>query len=317
MKKIKIIVAGIGGVGGYFGGLLAKQFQGDERVEVSFLARGAHLKAIQESGLRVIKGNDEFVCRPKTATDNPAEIGVVDYAIISTKSYDLESALLQLQPAVNRETVIVPLLNGVDIREKIKKIYPDNLVTDGCVYIVSRIKKPGVVENSGNVDKLYFGLDNYVDEKLQVFDSLFKEASIDSRLSKNISTDIWMKYIFLSSLATLTSACDKVAGEIVADEQNFRDLKNLVGEVRQLALAKRVSLPENIIEKTMATMQALKFETTTSMHSDYKNRKPVTELETLTGYVVNEGKKHNIKTPVYSKMYEILLKKGAGNNMNA
>lgn len=314
MEKIKIVVAGIGGVGGYFGGLLAKQFQMHEKVEISFLARGEHLKAIQESGLRVIKGNSEFICNPRIATDNPMEIGTVDYAIISTKSYDLESVLLQLQPCINRETVILPLLNGVDIREKIEKIYPDNLVTDGCVYIVSRIKEPGVVENSGSVEKLYFGLNNYDDEKLKILDSLFKEANIESHLTKNISTDIWKKYIFLSSLATLTSACDKTAGEIVADEKNFRTLKNLVEEVKQLALAKRVTIPENIAEKTIATMQALKFETTTSMHSDYKNKKPETELETLTGYVINEGKKYNVKTPVYAEMYEILLKKHDRNN---
>ena len=103
MEKIKIVVAGIGGVGGYFGGLLAKQFQMHEKVEISFLARGEHLKAIQESGLRVIKGNSEFICNPRIATDNPMEIGTVDYAIISTKSYDLESVLLQLQPCINRE----------------------------------------------------------------------------------------------------------------------------------------------------------------------------------------------------------------------
>lgn len=309
MKKIKILIAGIGGVGGYFGGLLAKHFQENEAVEISFLARGEHLKAIRENGLKVIKGKEEFVCKPKTATDDPAEIGAVDYAILSTKSYDLEDVLLQLQPSINQETVILPLLNGVDTREKIKAFYPQNLVLDGCVYIVSRIKEPGVVENSGNVQKLCFGLENYTDEKLEKIDSLFKEAGIDSRFSKNISTAIWEKYIFLSPLATITSAYDKTAGEIVANEEYFTTLKKMVEEARQLAVAKQVSLPEDIFEKTISVMEALSYETTTSMHSDYKNNKPKTEIETLTRYVIDEGKKHNVKTPVYSGMYEQLAKR--------
>ena len=232
-----------------------KTFSGKKQLKSAFWPGEEHLKAIRENGLKVIKGKEEFVCKPKTATDNPAEIGAVDYAILSTKSYDLEGVLLQLQPSINQETVILPLLNGVDTREKIKAFYPQNLVLDGCVYIVSRIKEPGVVENSGNVQKLCFGLENYTDEKLEKIDSLLKEAGIDSRFSKNISTVIWEKYI-LSPLATITSTYDKTAGEIVANEEYFTTLKKMVEEARQPA-AKQVSLPEDIFEKTISVMEAL------------------------------------------------------------
>ena len=113
----------------------------------------------------VIKGKEEFVCKPKTATDNPAEIGAVDYAILSTKSYDLEGVLLQLQPSINQETVILPLLNGVDTRKKIKAFYPQNLVLDGCVYIVSSLPYAVAyyVVDYHNVKNCYYFMRNYWD----------------------------------------------------------------------------------------------------------------------------------------------------------
>ena len=154
MTKTKIIIAGIGGVGGYFGGLLAKHFYENENVEINFIARGQHLKEIQKSGLKVIKGKNEFIAKPNIATENPKEIGTADLIIISTKSYDLDTVIQQLRPCINKDTIILPLLNGVDSRDKIKNIYPDNLILDGCVYIVSRLKQAGVIENRGNIQTL-------------------------------------------------------------------------------------------------------------------------------------------------------------------
>ena len=159
MEKTKVIVAGIGGVGGYFGGLLARHFYEHDRVAVYFLARGEHLRQIQSKGLKVIDGKQEFWARPTLATDNPQEIGKADYVIVCTKSYDLEAVIEQLKPAIGKETLILPLLNGVDSRERIKSLLPQNEVLHGCAYIVARLKQAGVVENSGNIQKIFFGLD--------------------------------------------------------------------------------------------------------------------------------------------------------------
>ena len=106
-NKIKIVVAGIGGVGGYFGGLLAIAYAGNDNIEIYFLARGKHLASIQQSGLTVIKGDISFTAKPFLATDNVNEIGDVDFIIISTKNYDLAQVLEQISPCVNSETVIL------------------------------------------------------------------------------------------------------------------------------------------------------------------------------------------------------------------
>ena len=106
--KTKIIIVGIGGVGGYFGGLLAKHFYGRKDVEINFVARGGHLKEIQKNGLKVLKGDREFIAKPTLATDHPAEIGIANFIIITTKSYDLELIIKQLRPCINPDTIILP-----------------------------------------------------------------------------------------------------------------------------------------------------------------------------------------------------------------
>lgn len=303
---MKIVIAGIGGVGGFFGGLLAKHYYENEQVKISFLARGEHLREIQTNGLKVINGNTEFIAKPALATDDPLKIGVADFIIVATKNYDLEDVMRQLRPCIDSETIILPLLNGVNGRERIKQLYPNNLVLDGCVYLVSRLKQPGIIENSGNIQTFYFGLDNVKNERLLKLESLLKEASIQATYSKSISTIIWEKFIFISPTATATSYFDLCIGELLTDENKVQQIKSLIEEVIQVAKAKGISIPEGIAELTLNKQKSLPFETTSSMHSDFKNKKTITELEAITGYVVREGKKNNVDIPVFEKMYERL-----------
>lgn len=309
MTKTKIIIAGVGGVGGYFGGLLANHFYRNKNVEINFFARGANLREIRKNGLKVRKGKSEFIAKPTLATDNPTEIGTADFIIIATKSYDLETIVQQIRPCVNQDTIILPLLNGVDSKERIKQILPDNIVLDGCVYIVSRLKEVGVIENSGNIQTLYFGLDNFVNERLILLENLFKEANIEASLSKNISTIIWEKFIFISPTATATSYYDNCIGELIADKEKLETTGSLIEEVKQIAKVKQIYVSDDITEKTLNKLKVLPFATTSSMHSDFQMNKQTNELESLTRYVIHEGRKYNLATPQYIKMYAELKKK--------
>ena len=187
MKKARILIAGIGGVGGYFGGLLAKHFYKSKEVEILFYARGKHLQEIQKNGLMVTKGDNGFIAIPTLATDNPNEIRIVDFIILCTKSYDIETVIEQLAVCQNKDTIILPLLNGVDSKDRIKSILPNNLILDGCAYIVSRLTQAGKIENLANIETVYFGLDHFESEKLNLLETLFKQANINATLSKNIS----------------------------------------------------------------------------------------------------------------------------------
>lgn len=297
--KTKIIVAGIGGVGGYFGGLLANGYHQNENIEISFVARGKHLKEIKKNGLKVIKADTEFIAKPTIATDNPSEIGTADFIIISTKSYDLETVVRQLMPCVDEHTIILPLLNGVDSKRKIEHLLPNNLVLEGCVYIVSRLKEPGVIENMGNIESLFFGLDQYESNQLNTLEQILKEANVNVTQSKNISTIIWEKYIFISAIASATSYYDKCVGELLLDTTCVSTIQSLIEEVNGLAKAKNISISEDMMEKCMQRIKALPFDTTSSMHSDYRNGKTHTELDSLTLYVIREREKLGLESPAY------------------
>ena len=303
-RKIKIVIVGIGGVGGYFGGLLAKRFEGSDRVQVIFVARGQHLKKIQKDGLKVIKGTSEFVARPSKAVENTNKIDTADYILLCTKSYDLENALGSLTSCISGDTVLLPLLNGVDAPERISKIFPNATVWQGCVYIISRLKNAGVIENSGNIQKLFFGLDNENNDRLEGFDGILRSAGIESILTENISAVVWEKYIFISAMATATSYFDATIGRVLLE--NKKTIMGLIKEVSQIAKAKNIEIDKDIETRTLEKLSSLPFEITSSLHSDFKNRKSRTELNTLTAFVVQEGIRLKIETPTYTKLYRVL-----------
>ena len=251
-----------------------------------------------------------FIAKPFIATDKPAEIGITDFIILCTKTYDLESTIKQLELCIDKDTIILPLLNGVNNKEKIKSLLPYNMVLDGCVYIVSRLKAPAIIENSGNIQTLYFGLDNFVNEKLRLLESLFKQADIEATLSQNISSIIWEKFIFISPTATATSYFNNCIGQVLSDNEKLKFISLLIEEVKQIAKAKKIKVPDNITEKVLNKLKALPFETTSSMHSDFRHKKNNTELESLTGYVLRQGIKYNLATPTYRESYEKLLLNG-------
>lgn len=305
--KTKILIVGIGGVGGFFGGLLAKEYANSTETEITFLARGEHLKQIQANGLKVIWGKDSFFAHPHQATDNPGDAGVADYILICTKSYDLETTIQQLLPCIGPGTVLLPLLNGVDAVERIRKVLPETTVSDGCVYVISRLKEPGVVENAGHVQNIFFGIDGKTSERLLLLEKVLKEAGIEAFLSENISSIVWEKFIFISPIATATSYFDCSAGKLV--EKHEATVMALAEEVKQIAGAKGISVSADIITKVLTRLRGMPYEATSSMHSDYKNNKQHTELASLTGYVVTAGKALNIPTPAYNFLYAELVKK--------
>lgn len=309
-RKTRIIVAGIGGVGGYFGGLLAKKYQDSNEVEVDFIARGEHLKQIQKNGLKVITRHKTFTAIPTIATDYPAEAGIADYILICTKSYDLESVLELLKPCIDKNTILLPLLNGVDGIEVIKKALPNNIILNGCVYIISRLKEAGAVENMGYIQKLYFGLENTTSDKLVALERLLFEADIEVTLSEKIIAIVWEKFLYISPVATATSYFDNCLGEILEDNFKRETLYQLIDEAAEIAFAKDIVTDFEIIMKIRDKLKLFPYESTSSMHSDFKGLKQHTEIETLTGYVVREGLKMGIPTPGYTNIYNELIHNG-------
>ncbi len=302
----RIGILGIGGVGGYFGGLLAKAYYKSDEIEVIFIARGETQKAIVESGLKIITDDSETVVYPKLVSNNPEEIGVLDYLICATKTYDIEESLLSLQQCISKETVILPLYNGVDAPERIHKLFPENDILQGCVYIISMIFSPGTIRKIGFYEKLFFGSKTASVSKLNELQSIFEKAKIESYLVENIEETVWEKFIFISPLASVTSYLNQNIGQILSNPDAKAVYVELLKEIELVAKAKGLQLPDDIVNQTIIKLEKSPKEATSSMHRDYLAGNKI-EATSLTKFVVEEGLKYGVKTPLYEKISTVLL----------
>lgn len=306
MSTTKILIAGIGGVGGYFGGKLAHFYEGNPSVEISFIARGEHLKKISGQGLEVITQNEHFVARPKNATDQASVIGKVNYLLLATKSYDLENMLQTVKENVDEHTVIIPLLNGVDHRKKIEQYFPYATIADACVYIVARKTAPGRIENSGNIQKFYFGVQDQNLPSLEILLAILQQAGIEAYCSMDIQSIIWEKFIFLSPIACVTSYYNRNIGEVLEQEDSKSDLIQLLDEIISTAPQNVMAGLSDIRDKTITKWQSLPYSSTSSMHSDYQAGNKKTEIESLCGEVLRALPKKENGSYCYQKMYDRL-----------
>ncbi|MCV2484701.1 2-dehydropantoate 2-reductase [Flavobacterium sp. SH_e] len=305
--KTRIGILGLGGVGGYFGGLLAKAYQKNDNVEIIFIARGETQKAITESGLKIVTDETETVVFPDLVSNNPEEIGILDYLICATKTYDIEESLTSLKNCVKTETVFLPLYNGVDAQERIKRIFPKNEVLQGCVYIVSMIFSPGTIRKIGFYEKVFFGSKTTPFAVLEELHIIFEKAKIESYLVENIEETVWEKFIFISALASATSYLNQNIGQILSNSESKVTYIELLHEIEDVARAKGLKLPHDIVAQSVVKLEKSPKEATSSMHRDLLAGKN-TEVISLTQFVVNEGKKYGLKTPLYEKIAAILMK---------
>lgn len=304
--KTRIGILGLGGVGGYFGGLLAKTYFKSEEVEIIFIARGETQIAIAENGLKVITDDLATVVYPKLVSNNPDEIGKLDYLICATKTYDIEESLLSLKKCITLKTVVLPLYNGVDAPERIKKIFPENEVLQGCVYIISMIISPGTIRKIGFYEKLFFGSKTIPISKLEELQLIFKNAKIESYLVENIEETVWEKFIFISALASATSYLNQNIGEILINKESKEIYVALLYEIEAVAKAKGLQLPTDIVDQTIIKLEKSPKNATSSMNRDLLAGNK-TEVTSLTQFVVNEGLKYGVKTPLYEKIANVLL----------
>ncbi len=303
--KTRIAVVGTGGVGGFLGGLLARFYEHSGEVEVYFVSRGQALRNIRERGLLVDAQEGRFTARPKAATDSPAEIGEMDYVLYWTKSYDVEGAVGQLLPCIGPRTVVLPFMNGVDGAERIRRMLPATEVWDGCVYVVAYIVSPGHIAEHTNGYRYLFGSATGDPARLAELERIFERAGIRARLEADIVRRVWDKFAFISTVATSTSYTDKTYGGVLGDPADRADLDSLLAEFQTVAAAKGIVLSEGIAGKVIAQMERIPADTTTSMQRDFRTGR-TTELESLTGYVVREGRRLGVPTPTYDRMYESL-----------
>jgi 2-dehydropantoate 2-reductase len=305
--KTRIGILGLGGVGGYFGGLLAKAYAGSDAVEVVFIARGKAMEVIAEAGLKISTDEGETTVFPSVVSNDPEVIGKLDFLICATKTYDIEESLDAIKKCITKNTVILPLYNGVDAPERISTLFPDNEVLQGCVYIVSMIVSPGVIKKIGIYEKLFFGSDSVSVYKMKALQTIFQNAKIESYLVDAIEDTVWEKFVFISSLASATSYLNQNIGEILESASGRNLYVSLLNEITMIAAVKGLNLPNDIVMQTIIKLEKSPRDATSSMHRDVLAGRKI-ELSSLTAFVVNEGLKYEIDTPTYQMVLDKLAK---------
>ena len=259
--------------------MLAAHYQDSEDVDIFFISRGENLKAIKEFGLEIKKSFKKTIAIPTLATDNPAEIGPVDYLLCCTKSYDLEENIRHLKPVISPETV---------------------RIWKGCVYIGARLVSPGYIEKFTLKDRLFFGLNGKDKEQQLELRNILSSARVLSTNPEDIDLEIWKKFFMISTAATITSYFNEPINSVI---ENHIDLFITLGyELKDVAEAKGIKLPEDIVFSSIQAQKMMPNGATTSMHSDFK-RGGQTEIETLTGYVIREAEALGLDVPTYRFMY--------------
>lgn len=302
---MKIAILGMGGIGGYYGARLAQKYAPADQHQIYFIARGSHLQQIQQQGLKLITPSETVVAVPAAATDSPASLGPMDLILVCTKGYDLEAAAALVKQNLHSGTITIPLGNGVDNAERLRAILRQGTVFNGCVYVSSRIAEPGVVEQVAGTGKMIFGPEQGSAEPYREIENVLRAAGIDATLSEDINQDVWSKYLFICSLAGITSMLEKPFGAILEDAEHHALLQGLMEEIKSLATASGFTLPEDSVAKALQTAANFPYETKSSMQLDYE-RGNKTELETFTGYVVKSGHQQGVPTPLNERVYAAL-----------
>jgi len=307
-----ICIFGTGSIGGVFGGKIAHTIAKEKATErkVFFIARGAHLEEIKRNGL-ILNTPEErgIVCKPVLATDNIEEIPQPDLYLLCVKGYDLDDATRAITTNIGTNTLVIPLLNGVDIYERIRKNITEGVVLPGCVYIGALIEKPGVVTHAGGPGLIAFGKDpHFPDFDPTETTTLFNDMGIRFTWSDNAATAQWQKFVFIAGYGLLTAYTAKTFGEILSDPNLKELLLKVMEEIAALAKKKGVPLADSIVADSMETGNNFPPETTTSFQRDIAAKAARHEGDLFGGTIIRLGKELGVPTPVTDSIYSKILK---------
>jgi 2-dehydropantoate 2-reductase len=309
IKNIAII--GIGGVGGYFGGKLCGLQENRSGISISFVARGDHLRTIQDSGLLLSSENEgELVCRPSLATDDFRRLPRLDLCLLCVKEFDLLGVLSRLEPLLAEDAVLLPFLNGVDIYTRVRAVIKKGTVLPACVYVGTHVERPGKVLQKGGACKVLFGPDplspGFAPHELL---TLFDHAGIKSEWTPDIQVEIWKKFIFICAYGLVSAAYDKTLGEILEDEVLRTDAQMIMLEVISIAKATGISLPADITKTSLLKAQSFPFEAKTSFQRDFERMDKKDERDLFAGAIIRRACDLEIDVPKIRAVSRILSKR--------
>lgn len=297
-----IAVFGVGGVGGYFGGRLTQAGE-----EVTFIARGEHLRAMKENGLLVESIKGDFHLYPVTATDDPYQIGEVDVVLVGVKAWQVPEAAEAMRPLIGPETFIVSLQNGVDAPTQLASVLGDERVLGGLCQISSFVAGPGHIKHVAIEPFVAFGeLKGGGSERAERLRSAFERAGVKVEVPDDIQAALWKKFLFIASISGVGAVTRAPAGDIRKVPETRSVLVRAMEEIEAVARAHGVRIDSDIVDKTIAFVDKMPEGTVASMQRDIMEGRP-SELEYQNGAVVRMGIEKGVPTPTHAFLYASLL----------
>lgn len=296
-------ILGSGAVGGYYGARLVRAGH-----DVTFIARGAHLAAIRNTGLQIRSSLGDFVARAR-AEEDTAGVGQVDCVMVAIKNYDNPTALPRLTPMMGPTTVVLTLQNGVDSVDDCAAVVGREAVLGGATYIATALEAPGLVVQTGTLRRIVFGevfeAAGRVTPRVEALRDAFEAADIEAEAVSDARIPLWEKFVYLAPLAAFTGAARLPIGGLWAFPEIRETFYAAAEEVRGVASAEGIEVPANIRARVERYMTALPPSTRSSLLIDLQQGKRI-EVEALQGSVVRRGRKVGVPTPIHAALYAVL-----------
>lgn len=299
---MRIAMMGAGGVGGYFGGRMAAS-----GCDVTFIARGRHLEAIRKQGLRIDSRDiGDAIIDPADATDNPADVGVMDCVIVAVKLWDTEEVGRAILPMVGPETTVLSLQNGVECDQMLARVVGTGHLIGGVAFIASSIREPGVIKHIGTMQRVVVGeRAGGSSSRVEALYEVMLHAGITAEVSDDIERTIWEKFVFLVGLSATTTMLRTTLGPVRKNPDSRAFLLNIMRETVAVGRAKGIDLADDYAEDRLAFAAGLPVDMTSSMHHDLEAGNRL-EVAWLSGAVARFGHELGVATPVNQSVWAAL-----------
>jgi 2-dehydropantoate 2-reductase len=299
---MRISIFGTGAVGGYFGGRLSQAGE-----NVIFIARGDHLKAMLNHGLRVDSINGDFVMQQVQATDDPSKIGEVDMVLVGVKAWQVAEAAEAMRPMIGPKTLVLPMQNGIEAPTQLSAVLGKRHVLGGLCGLFCYVAGPGHIVHAGTDPFVKFGeLDNRQSRRVERLLDTFKKAGVSADIPPNIQVAMWVKFLMITVWSAMGAVTRAPAGVWRSLPETRQVAEQSLQEILAVAAALNISLPENMRQKIMAIYDGLAPQSTASLQRDVMEGRP-SELEAQIGAVVRFGKEAGVETPLFTFIYNSLL----------
>ena len=307
MTKKKVCVVGLGGVGGYLGCMLAHHYD-----NIYFFARGKRLSSIKKNGLKLYSDAfGEFTAYPAMASNKPEEMGIMDYIILTVKNFSLENVCAEISSMIDENTVIIPLLNGVDVADKIRNLIGRGHVLDGLIYITSGANSDFSIHHTSPYGVVHIGYEkqNQDDENILLeVQKLLQGANITCEIENDIEAAIWTKYILNCAYNVVTAYYKATTGDLRKNEIALIQMKTLLEEACSVARSLKINIADDLEEVHFNHILKNQSESaTSSLNRDITSGRQ-NELETFSGQLLKSASSCGLQIPMTEFFYDKLKK---------